>query len=121
MVAVGTAVLAAGDVNPEVFAVGGLENQLIEVGVVLQIVEPLAGGLQVGMTLVVIPGGIAGEGQADVCGFAKGVLGGVGSTDTDVELVAAVTAGDDDRATDEGTEGLKNFLVGISFRGMDGG
>ena len=119
--AVGTAVLAAGDVNPEVFAVGGLENQLIEVGVVLQIVEPLAGGFKVGMALVVIPGGIAGEGQADVSSLAKGVLGGVGSTDTDVELVAAVTAGDDDRATDEGTEGLKNFLVGISFRGMDGG
>ena len=53
--AVGPAVLAAGDVNPEVFAVGGFENELIEVGVVLQIVEPLAGGLKVGMTLVVIP------------------------------------------------------------------
>ena len=115
--AVGPAVLAAGDVNPEVFAVGGLENELVEIGVVLKEVEPLAGGLQVGMTLVVVPGGIAGEGQADVSGFAKGVLGGVGSTDTDVELVATVAAGDDDRATDEGTEGFKNFLAELLQRG----
>ena len=117
LVAVGPAVLAAGDVNPEVFAVGGLENELIEVGVVLQIVEPLAGGLKVGMTLVVIPGGIAGEGQAEVGSFAKGMLGGIGSTDTDVELVAAVAGGDDDRATDEGTEGLKNLLAELLQRG----
>ena len=115
--AVGPAVLAAGDVNPEVFAVGGLENELVEVGVVLEIVEPLAGGLQVGMPLVVIPGGIAGEGQADVSSLAKGVLGGVGSTDTDVELVATVTGGDDDRATAEGTEGFKNFLAELLQRG----
>ena len=53
--AVGTAVLAAGDVNPEVFAVGGLENELVEVGVVLEIVEPLAGGLKVGVAFVIVP------------------------------------------------------------------
>ena len=117
LVAVGPAVLAAGDVNPEVFAVGGLENELVEIGVVLQIVEPLAGGFQVGMAFVDVPGGIAGEGQAEVSGLAKGVLGGVGSTDTDVELVATVAAGDDDRATDEGAEGLKNFLAELLQRG----
>ena len=43
--AVGLTVLAAGDVNPEVFAVGGLEDELIKVGVMLQPVEPLAGSL----------------------------------------------------------------------------
>ena len=43
--AVGLAVLAAGDVNPEVLAVGGLENELIKVSVMLEPVEPLAGGL----------------------------------------------------------------------------
>ena len=115
--AVGTAVLAAGDVNPEVFAVGGLENELVEVGVVLKEVEPLAGGFKVGMAFVVVPGGIAGDGQADVGSFAKGMLGSVGSTDTDVELIAAVTAGDDDRATDEGAEGLKNLLAELLQRG----
>ena len=45
------------------------------------------------------------------------MLGGVGSTDTDVELIAAVTAGDDDRATDEGTKGFKNFLAELLQRG----
>ena len=63
MVAVGLAVLAAGDVNPEVFAVGGLENQLIEVGVVLKEVEPLTGGFEVGMPLV------------DVINFMDGING----------------------------------------------
>ena len=61
--AVGLAVLAAGDVNPEVFAVGGLENQLIEVGVVLKEVEPLTGGFEVGMPLV------------DVINFMDGING----------------------------------------------
>ena len=59
--AVGLAVLAARDVNPEVLAVGGLEDELVEVSVVLQPVEPLASGLEVGMSLVVVPGAIAGE------------------------------------------------------------
>ena len=45
------------------------------------------------------------------------MLGGVGSTDTDVELVATVTGGDDDGATDEGTEGLKNLLAELLQRG----
>ena len=53
-------ITTARDVNPEVLAVGGLEDELVEVGIALQPVEPLAGGLKVGMALVVIPGGIAG-------------------------------------------------------------
>ena len=40
---VGLTVLSAGDVNPEVLAVGGLEDELVEVGIALQPVEPLAG------------------------------------------------------------------------------
>ena len=68
--AVGSAVLAAGDVNPEVLGVRGLEDELVEISVVFQPVKPLAGGLQVGVTLVVIPGSIAGEREADVSGFA---------------------------------------------------
>ena len=58
--AIGLAVLAAGDVNPEVLAVGGLHDELIKVGIMLQPVEPLAGGLKVGMSLVIIPSCIAG-------------------------------------------------------------
>jgi hypothetical protein len=85
--AVGLAVAAAGDVDPEVFAVGGLEDELVEVGVGLEPVEPLAGGLDVGMATVVVPGGVAGEGQADVGGLTEGVLGGVGASYLDVELL----------------------------------
>lgn len=44
---VGLTILPARHVNPVVLLVGSLENQLIEVSVVLQPVEPLAGGLQV--------------------------------------------------------------------------
>lgn len=45
------------------------------------------------------------------------MLGGVGATNLDVELVAAVAGGDDDGATDEGTEGLVDFLAKLLQNG----
>lgn len=63
------------------------------------------------MTLVVVPGGVGGEGQLEVGSFAQGVLGGVGATNLDVELVAAVAGGDDDGATNEGAEGFEDLLA----------
>lgn len=59
--AVGSAILPARDVNPEVLAVGGLEDELVKVAIVLNPVKPLAGGLHISMTLVIIPSGIAGQ------------------------------------------------------------
>ena len=109
--AVGTAVTTATDVNPEVFAVGGLKDELVEVGVAFQPVEPAMGGLQVGMATVVVPGGVGGEGQTEVGGFAQGVLGGVGSTNTDVELIASVAGRDDNGAANEAAEGFEDFLA----------
>ena len=109
--AVGSAVLAARDMYPEVFAVGGLENELVIISVVLQPIKPLAGGLKVGMTLVIIPSGIACERQTDVSSFAQGVLGGIGSTNLHVELVATVAGGDDNGATNEPAERFQNFLA----------
>lgn len=44
----------------------------------------------------------------DVGGFAKGVLGGVCATYLDVELVAAVAAGDDDRFAEMLTQRLED-------------
>ena len=38
--AVGLAVFAAGDVDPEVLAVGGLEDELVKVGMILKEVKP---------------------------------------------------------------------------------
>ena len=109
--AVGFAVLAAGDVNPEVLAVGSLKDELVEVGIALQPVEPLTSGLKVSVPLIIIPCGIAGEGQADVSSFAQGVLGGVGSTYTDVQLVTAITAGDNHRAANKATERLQHLFA----------
>lgn len=109
--AVGTAVTTAADVNPEVFAVGGLKDELVEVGVAFQPVEPAMGGLQVGVATVIVPGGVGGEGQTEVGGFAQGVLGGVGSTNTDVELIASVAGGDDNGGANEAAEGLEDLAA----------
>ena len=97
--------------NPKIFAIGRLHDQLVKVTVEFNPIEPLAGGLKVGVTLVVIPSGIACERQADVSSFAQGVLGCIGSANLDVELVAAVAGGDDDGATNEGAEGLQYLLA----------
>ena len=68
--AVGASVLPAGDVDPEVLIVGGFEDELVEVGVGFEPVEPATGGLHIGMALVIIPGGVGGEWQTDV-GFIR--------------------------------------------------
>ena len=59
-------VLAAGNVDPVVLAVLGLENELVEVGMLLQEGEPTVGNVHVGVALVVVPSGIGCLGQADV-------------------------------------------------------
>lgn len=49
------AVLAAGDVDPVVLAVLGLQDELVEVGVVLEEGEPPVGGLHASVGLAVFP------------------------------------------------------------------
>ncbi len=56
------------------------------------------------MTLVVVPSGIGGQWQTDVGSFAQGVLGGIGATHTDVELVATVATADDHGAANKASE-----------------
>ena len=73
LMAVARAVGLAGDVDP-VFAMGMLEDELVEVGMVLQEIKPSVGNGHVGMREVVAPIDIRGSGQAYVAGFAKGVL-----------------------------------------------
>ena len=87
---------AAGHVDPVVATVGGFEDELVEVGVVLQEVEPAVGDVHVGVVEVVIPIGVGSLGKLYVGGFTEGVLTGVGATDFDVQLVTAVAGGDDD-------------------------
>ena len=71
---------SAGDVDP-VFAMGMLEDELVEVGVVLQDIKPTVGNGHVGMREVVAPINIRGSGQAYVAGFAGHVLAVLHSTD----------------------------------------
>ena len=80
LMAVLGAVALAGDVDP-VFAMGMLEDELVEVGVVLQEIEPAVGNGHVGMREVVAPIDIRGSGQAYVAGFAGHVLAVLHSTD----------------------------------------
>ena len=108
---VGSAVLTATDMDPIILSVSSFENQLVEVGVGFEEVEPLVSDLHVGVTLVVVPGSVGGERQTDVGSFAQGVLGGVGATNFNVELVAAVAGGDDDGAADEGAKGFEDYLA----------
>lgn len=105
--AVGPAILSARNVNPEVFAVGSLHNELVKIAIVLNPVKPLAGRLHIGMTLIVIPSGIVRKGQTDISSFAQCVLRGVGSTNLNVELATA----DDNGAANERTKGFQNFLA----------
>ena len=110
LVAVLALVGPAGDVEP-VLAMGVLEDELVEVGVVLQEVEPAVGNVHVGVRTVVLPVGVGGLGQADVGRFSEGVLGGIDASYLDVEQVASVTAGDNDRLPGKGSEGFENLFA----------
>ena len=103
LVPIGFHIPSAADMQPVVLVVRGLEDELVEVGVVFDEVHPAFGLLQIGMPAVILPRGVGGEGQQEVGSFAQGVLRGVGATNLDVELVAAVAAGDDDGFAYEGT------------------
>lgn len=100
------AVGSAADVNPVVTTIGGLHDQLVKVGVVLQGIEPLLGELHVGVTFVVIPIRVGIERHMDVGSFAKGVLRGIDSSYFDVELRATIAGTDDDGLLSELAERL---------------
>ena len=96
LLSVAGAVALEGDVDP-VDAMGMLEDELVEVEVVHHPEEPLPAGMVVG--------------DADVTGFAKGVLGGIDTSDFEVELWGAVAGADDDGLACEGSEGFKDFFA----------
>ena len=111
LMSVGFAVSTAGDVEPVVLAVGGLQDQLIEVGVMFEEIDPAVGNFQVGVPSVILPSGVGGEGQAKVGSLAQCVLRGVGSAHLHVELAAAIATGDDDGLAHEGAEGLEDLTA----------
>ena len=102
------AVLATGDVDPVVHAVGGLQDELVEVGVFLEEGEPTDGHFHVGMTEVVFPTGVVGLRQLDVGSLSEGVLTGINASYTDVESRAAVAGADDDGLTGERSQGFED-------------
>ena len=102
---------AAGDVDPEVFAVGGFDDGLVKVRVRDNPVEPAVEDFLVGMCLAITLCGVLRDGQADVAGFAKAVLGGIDASDCRIELGATVAAGDDDGLLCEGSEGFEDVLA----------
>ena len=102
------AVLAAGDVDPVVEAVGGLQDELVEVGMVLEVGEPTVGNLHIGVVLAVSPRGVVGFGQGNVGGFAQGVLAGIDASYLYIEGWAAVAGTDDDGSSGERSEGFED-------------
>lgn len=102
------AVLAAGDVDPVVVAVGGLQDELVEVGVLLEVGEPTVGSLHIGVVFAVSPRGVVGFGQGNVGGFAQGVLAGIDASYLYIEAWAAVAGTDDDRLSGERSEGFED-------------
>ena len=90
---------SAGDVDPVVERglAGSLKDQLVVVAVVHDPEEPLPAGMVVG--------------DADVTGFAKGVLGGIDASNLDVELRTSVARADDNRLARELAERFKNLFA----------
>ena len=111
------AVLAAGDVDPVVVAVGGLQDELVEVGVLLEVGEPTVGNLHIGVAFAVSPRGVVGFGQGNVGGFAQGVLAGIDASYLDVEGWAAVAGTDDDGLSGERSEGFEDGATELLQRG----
>ena len=73
MVAVELRVATARDVDPEGEMVGGFEDELVVVGIVLEEIDPPASLVHVGVTLTVMP--LEGsDRQADVGCFTELVL-----------------------------------------------
>lgn len=75
---------------PEVFAVGGLHDGLVEVGVLDDSVEPAVKDGLVGMGFTIAPFDVGNLGNLDVGSFAYCMLRGVCATDIDVQDVASV-------------------------------
>lgn len=104
-------VLTTRDVNPEVFAVGGLDDGLVEVRVGGEELEPAVEDVLVAVRLVVFPIGVGSLGDVDVCCFTECVLAGVCSSDLDVESIAAIAGTDDDGLTCKSTQGFEDGLA----------
>ena len=101
------------DVNPEVEVIGGFEDELVVVGVVLEEVEPLASLVHVGVALSIVP--LAGsDWQTDVGCFSELMLRVLAATNVAVEQRAAIARVDGDGLADIVAERLEDVLAEIA-------
>ena len=108
--AVAGAVALAGDVDPVDATASGLFDELVVVAVVHDPGEPSVEDVGVGEALALLAPEVI-LGNAYVAGFSKGVLGGIDSSDFEVELWAAVAATYYYRLLCEGSEGFEDLLA----------
>ena len=105
--------------DPEIFAVGGLNDGLVEIRVGDDPVEPAVENLLVGMDFAITPLDVLGDRDVDVCCFIQGVLAGVCATDIYIQGIAAVATGDDDGLLCELTERLQDSFAELFFKDRD--
>lgn len=110
--AVEASVTLARDVNPEYLAVGGLEDELVEVGIVCEPLHPLAGFLYIGETIACRILEVV-ERNVDVGSLTRHVLRVACSTYSLVECLASVSAGDGYRLSDIVAQRLKYLLAEV--------
>lgn len=84
LLAVLALVLSARDVYPEVFAVGGFDDGLVEVGVQDDQVKPTVEDGLVGMGFAIAPFDVGSLGNLDIGSFAYCMLRGIDTTNLDV-------------------------------------
>ena len=106
-------VTTARDVNPEVEVVGGFEDELVVVGVVLEEVEPLASLVHVGVTFAVVEL-VGSERQTDVGCFSELVLRVLAAANVAVDQRAAVAGVDGDGLADIVAERLEDVLAEVA-------
>ena len=83
---------------------------MVVVAVVHDPGEPSVEDVGVGEALALLAREVI-QGNVDVAGFAKGVLGGIDASYLDVELWATVAGADNDRLAREGSEGFEDLFA----------
>ena len=106
-------VATARDVNPEVELIGGFEDELVVVGVVLDEVEPPASLLLVGVTLTVMP--LEGsDRQSDISCLTELVLRVLAASHIAVDQGTAITRTDGDGLIDIVAQRLEHVLAEVA-------
>ena len=113
MVAVEFRVATTRDVDPEVEVIGGFEDELVVVGVVLEEVEPPASHIHVGMALSVMP--LEGsDRQADISCLTELVLRVLAAAHIAVDQGTAITRTDGNGLVHIVAQRLEDILAEVA-------